>query len=179
MSRLVILGNSGSGKTTLARRLAARGESVFVQDGLPADGAPVLSLDAVAFVDGTPERRPLADSVAELARFADAHDAWVVEGCFGDLAEAALARADGLLFLNPGVEACLAHCRARPWERDKFPTRQAQDALLAGLLDWVARYDERDDEYGLRRHRAVFDAFAGPKRELTDPARYDADAASL
>jgi len=29
----------------------------------------------------------------------------------------------------------------------------------------VRQYDTRDDEYGLARHRAIFDGFAGPKRE--------------
>lgn len=156
--KTVILGNSGSGKTTLARRLA--------------DGAPVLSLDAVAFVAGTPERRPLADSAADVERFATTHDAWVIEGCFADLAEVALRHADRLVFLNPGVEACVAHCRARSWERDKFATRAEQDAMLDPLLAWVARYDERDDEYGLRRHRAVYEAYPGDKREETDPRAY-------
>lgn len=50
-----------------------------------------------------------------------------------------------LIFLNPGVEACVRHCRARPWESHKYPTRDAQDANLAMLIDWVRSYPSRDD----------------------------------
>ncbi len=164
MTRTVILGNSGSGKTTLARALAAEGR-----------GTVVLSLDLVAFVEGTPERRPLEDSIADIERFVAEHDAWVIEGCFGDLAQAALRHADELVFLNPGTEACVAHCRARPWEPDKFATSADQDALLEGLLAWVRQYDDRDDEFGLTRHRAVFDAYPGTKREVTDARQYAPD----
>ncbi|MEQ8484844.1 MAG: hypothetical protein RIB46_10820 [Pseudomonadales bacterium] len=150
--RIVIMGNAGSGKSTLARRLAE------------ARGLPVLGLDAIAFIDG-PERRPLADSVAEIERFIGRHPGWVVEGCYGDLIEAALAHGDRLIFLNPGVEACVRHCRQRPWEPDKFETPEAQQAMLEPLIDWVRGYETRDDEFGLLRHRTIFEAFCGDKRE--------------
>lgn len=155
------MGNAGSGKSTLARQLAE------------PRCLPVLGLDAIAFADG-PERRPLADSVAELTRFVDRHPAWIVEGCYGDLIEAALAHGDRLIFLNPGVEACVRHCHARPWEPDKFATPEDQQAMLEPLIAWVRDYETRSDEFGLQRHRRIFERFAGDKREhvTTD---YEAD----
>lgn len=47
--------------------------------------------------------------------------------------------------------------------------------MLAQLIDWVREYDTRDDEYGLRCHRRLFDAFAGPKREYASVAAYVED----
>ncbi|MFL5386928.1 MAG: hypothetical protein ACJ8GN_30915 [Longimicrobiaceae bacterium] len=89
----------------------------------------------------------------------------MIEGCYGDLVEAALPYCTELRFLNPGVEGCIAHCRARPWEPEKYASPQEQDRRLAFLLDWVRQYDTRGDEYDLARHRAIFDGFSGPKRE--------------
>ncbi|MEJ8567899.1 shikimate kinase [Elongatibacter sediminis] len=160
--RVVILGNAGSGKSTMARRLAA-GRDI-----------PVLSLDAIAFAQGA-ERRPLGDSLAALQNFLDTHDSWIIEGCYGDIAAAALPHCTELRFLNPGVETCVAHCEQRPWEPDKFASQAEQNAVLPGLIDWVRSYETRDDEYGLECHRRVFTEFAGLKREYSDTGAYDDD----
>ena len=40
-----------------------------------------------------------------------------------------------------------------------------QDEKLGFLLAWVANYYNRDDDMSLVRHRAIFDAYDGPKRE--------------
>lgn len=157
MTRTVLLGNSGSGKSTLAARLAKRG------------GVVHLDLDVVAWVPGKtpPERRPLADSARDIAAFMDANGAWVIEGCYADLAEVALARSTRFVLLNPGVDACLANALARPWEPHKYATREEQDASLAFLLGWIRDYDVRTDVFSHAAHRALFDAFAGDKVELT------------
>ena len=155
MQRIVIFGNAGSGKTTMARTLARQ------------HGLAHLDLDDVAWT-GPGVRRDVAESVAEIHAFIEAHPAWVIEGCYGDLIEAALPFCSELRFLNPGVAACLAHCRARPWEPEKYASKAEQDAGLALLLDWVRAYEHRRDEFSLARHRRIFDAFAGPKREITD-----------
>lgn len=159
--RIILLGNAGSGKSTMARRLVGNAS------------IPRLSLDAIAWDEGT-ARRPIEDSLADLYRFMGMHDQWVMEGCYGDLVEAALPRCTELRFLNPGVAVCVAHCRSRPWEPDKFPSPQAQQAMLESLIEWVLRYETRDDEYGLSCHRRIFDAFAGRKREFTSLASYEA-----
>ena len=155
--RVVVLGNSGSGKTTLARALVEAGGRVH------------FDLDAVAWAEPG-VRRPLAESVAEVEAFARSHDAWIIEGSYAGLAAAALPFCTELRFLNPGVEACVENCRRRPWEPEKYATPEDQNQRLAFLLDWVRQYDARDDEYGLAAHRAVFDAFDGPKREVPNLA---------
>ncbi len=159
--KVILLGNAGAGKSTLARRLMAH--------------TPVarLSLGGVAFASGGTDRRPLGDSVADVERFIATHAHWIIEGCYADIIEPVLPHCDELVFLNPGVDVCIAHCRARPWEPDKFPTPQAQDANLASLINWVRSYETRVDEYGLARHRHLFDCFSGRKRELREPGEYD------
>ncbi|GIZ11003.1 hypothetical protein NCCP436_04190 [Pseudomonas sp. NCCP-436] len=84
-----------------------------------------------------------------------------------------MCECDELIFLNPGVEICIAHCRARPWEPEKFSSKEEQDENLENLIEWVAAYDTRSDEYGLRRHRALYEAFKGKKCELNHPSEYE------
>lgn len=155
MTRTCILGNAGSGKTTRARRLAE------------AHGAAHLDLDAVAWASPG-VRRPLDESAAEIEAFLEAHPAWVAEGSYASLAALVLPHAAEFVWLDPGTEACLERCRARAWEPEKFASKAEQDAALGFLLDWVARYDTREDEYGRAAHRALFDAFEGPKRHVRD-----------
>ena len=157
--KVVLLGNAGAGKSTLARRMTAR------------EPAHRLSLDELAFREGA-ERRPLEDSIAEALRFIESNESWIVEGCYADIVEPLLAHAEQLVFLNPGVAACVEHCRARPWEPEKFASAEAQDKNLDNLVSWVRQYTERDDEYGLKRHRALFESFLGRKIEYTHPSQY-------
>jgi adenylate kinase family enzyme len=154
--RLVIFGNSGSGKSTLARRLSG------------AAGVPHLDLDTCAWEPGMPpRRRPLSESAREIAAFMDASAGWVIEGCYSSLLASPLSRSTLAIFLNPGVEACLANAGARPWEPHKYPSKEAQDANLAMLRAWIREYDARQDELSLAAHRALFDGFAGEKIELS------------
>lgn len=157
--RIVLLGNAGSGKSTLARRL--KGKRQIAR----------LSLDEIAWKEGA-ERKPLAETLSLLKDFMNRNDDWIIEGCYGDLIEHALPYCEELIFLNPGVEACIAHCRSRPFEPEKFASAEAQHAMLARLIDWVADYEVRDDEYGLERHRELFDNFPGKKREFRNVAEY-------
>lgn len=151
-ARILIYGNSGSGKTTMARCLAAE------------LGVPHLDLDSIAW-DRPVVRRSLPATLVLLEEFVAAHPSWVIEGCYGDVVAAATVHCFELRFLNPGVEACVANCLRRPWEPSKFASKAEQDAMLEALLDWVRLYPTREDEYGLAKHRAVFDAFPGARRE--------------
>lgn len=153
------MGNSGSGKSTLAGRLAREHDLAH------------LDLDTLAWLPtAPPQRTPLAESIAKMEAFFDEHSSWVAEGCYGDLVAAALPRATKLYFLNPGVEACVANCRARPWEPHKYESKAAQDANLDMLVAWVRDYDKRNDELSLARHRELFDRYAGDKIEITKQA---------
>jgi adenylate kinase family enzyme len=153
--RVAILGNSGSGKSTLAAALAAAG------------GTPCLDLDTVAWEPGqsvVPRNDEFA--CADVRDFCRRGPHWVVEGCYATLIEAALEFTPTLLFLNPGLEACLANCRSRPWEPHKYASQQEQDANLQFLLSWVADYYTRTGPLSLAAHASCFQSYAGPKREL-------------
>ncbi len=153
--RIAIMGNSGSGKSTLARQFVAR------------DGLAALDLDTVAWEPGKVAiARSRADAVADVKAFCDAQNRWVVEGCYAPLVEATLAYGPTLLFLDPGVEACLSNCRNRPWEPHKYKSKQEQDTYLDFLLTWVRDYYTRDDDPSLAAHQALFDTYSGPKQRL-------------
>ena len=155
MSRVIIIGNSGSGKSTLARALAN------------ATGIPILDLDTIYWEPGkiAVARDPL-HARTDLEQFCTTHPHWIVEGCYGELAALALAWSPELILVNPGETACLSHCRNRPWEPHKYASRADQDSKLEFLLTWVSGYYTRDDDMSLKSHRALFDAYSGPKREV-------------
>jgi len=154
--KLVVIGNSGSGKSTFARRAADE------------HGLAFLELDMIVWEPGKiAVERPAAAARADLAAFIAAHERWVVEGCDGDLAEAALPACTELVFMNPGVAACVANNRGRPWEPHKYASAAEQDLRLPMLLGWVESYYTRTDARSYAYHRRLFDAFRGSKRELT------------
>lgn len=160
--RVAILGNSGSGKSTLANWLA---RSIHLA---------VLDLDSVAWVPDQPAvARPSALAQADVTSFCNAHERWVVEGCYGDLITAALQLQPRLIFLNPGLESCIDHCRSRPWEPHKYPSEQAQDANLKFLLTWVAEYYTRQGPMSLNAHQALFAGYGGQKLEIRREPQLD------
>jgi hypothetical protein len=160
--RIVILGNAGSGKSTLSKSLAR------------TQGMPMLDLDTLVW---EPERvavqRPEALVFSDLAQFCRESDDWVIDGCYGDLVEAVLPNRPLLIFLEPGQDVCVANCRARPWEPHKYRTQQEQDDHLEHLLGWVRSYYDLAGSMSLAGHRAVFAAYAGPKRLVTKLAELD------
>ena len=160
--KMVLMGNAGAGKSTLAKRLM--GDRAIT----------LLPLDDIAW-NANVQRKPLADSVALLNTFIEQHEDWMIEGCYGDLLAAALPHCEQLLFLNPGVAACVAHCYQRPWEPDKFSSPEAQQTMLEPLIDWVKTYETRTDEFGLQCHRQLFETFTGDKHEYRSVAAYPHD----
>ncbi len=152
--RIAIIGNSGSGKSVLARRLSG---------GL----TPVLDLDTLAWEPGqVAVARDPALATADLESFCLEHEDWVVEGCYGSLIQASLRQDSELIFLDPGAETCLRHCRNRPWEPHKYASREEQDRHLEFLRGWVSDYYRRDGEMSHRAHLALFEAHGGAKRRL-------------
>lgn len=149
--RVCVLGNSGSGKSTYAKRLGGR----------------VLELDSIYW---EPHQIAVArDPVtvrADLDAFLAANDAWVIEGCYADLIEIAARSCDELVFLNPGVDVCIANAKRRPHEGHKYDRAADQDKMLAFLVDWIRAYPDREGPTGYREHRRVFDGFRGNKREV-------------
>jgi hypothetical protein len=126
----------------------------------------VLDLDTVAW--DTPGVRATVElSRQRIDAFTDAHDDWVIEGCYADLAGHALPRCTRLVFLDPGVEACQHNNRRRPWEPHKYASKADQDANLDMLQQWVADYYTRDDEYSHAAHLRLFQAFDGDKQRVT------------
>ncbi len=160
--RVVVFGNSGSGKSTLSRRLA---ETL---------GLAHLDLDEIAWKPNQPGvREGMSVSVAHLKSFVAANKGWVIEGCYSGLISASLEHADELIFLNPGIDACLQNCRNRPWEKHKYPSKEAQDKNLEMLLNWVSEYESREDEFSLQAHLQVFESFQGRKTELSSSEEAD------
>ena len=161
--RILVFGNSGSGKSTFARRLAAQ------------HGLVVLDLDNLVWSRTEfAQFRSDEEITRELNAFVAANPAWVIEGCYGRWMEHLRAHGTEMVFLNPGEEACLRYCRARPWEPGKYAMKAEQDAKLPLLLEWVRAYATRSDDMSLAAHRRLFDSHTGPKRELTtseDPAQ--------
>jgi adenylate kinase family enzyme len=161
--KVLVFGNSGSGKSTYARALAAR------------EGLVHLDLDSIVWEPGKiAVQRPSESVIADLLSFMDSHPAWVIEGCYGNLVEAASGHCTLMVFLNPGVEACLANNAARPWESHKYASREDQDAMLSKLQEWVVGYYQREDAWSYRAHREIFDSFTGPKVEHREAAAYAA-----
>ena len=152
-----MFGNSGAGKSTLAVHLAAN------------HGLSHLDLDTLAWEPHPPpRRRPIRDSAADLEAFMASQDSWVIEGCYSDLLEVTLPHCTRMIFLNPGVDACVANCRSRPWEPHKYETPEEQDANLAMLIAWVKEYETRDDVFSLRSHRQLFEGFGWEKIEHSE-----------
>ena len=159
--KVLVFGNSGSGKSTVARALAKR------------EGLAHLDLDSIVWEPGKiAVQRPPESIAASLRNFIDSEAAWVIEGCYGELVRAASAHCTLLVFLNPGMDACLANNLKRPWEPHKYASLELQNTMLSQLQEWVAGYYQRTDAWSYRVHREIFDAFEGPKVEHREVGAY-------
>jgi adenylate kinase family enzyme len=154
--RVLVFGNSGSGKSTYARAQAIR------------HGVPHLDLDSIVWEPGQIAVQRSAETIRKsLDEFLSSHDAWVIEGCYSDLVKAAAGGCTELVFLNPGLEACLANNARRPWEPHKYASSEQQNSMLGALQTWVAEYYTRSGSWSYEAHRRTFDAHAGVKIEHT------------
>lgn len=156
MRKIVIFGNSGSGKSTLATKLSS------------AEGLAHLDLDTLAWMPTVPpERRPLAESTAEILEFIRSNTSWVIEGCYSDLLEVALESSNELIFMNLPIESCVENARNRPWEPHKYESKEAQDRNLNMLIDWISQYTERTDTFSKASHTALYERYPGKKCMLS------------
>jgi adenylate kinase family enzyme len=154
--RIIIFGNSGSGKSSFAKQLATE------------HGLTYLDLDSIVWEPGKIAVQRASDAIAaSLDAFLAENEHWVLEGCYGELVQTASSQCTELVFLNPGLETCLAHNRRRPWEPHKYASKEAQDAMLENLQAWVTSYYAREDQWSCRAHRKIFDDFTGQKSEHT------------
>ena len=153
--RIAIIGNSGSGKSTLAREIVATHSIVS------------LDLDTVAWEPGKiAVARPADAAAMDVRAFCSAHESWVVEGCYAALVFQTFEQSPILLFIDPGVDACLENCRRRPWEPHKYASKTEQDENLEFLLSWVREYYSREGELSLSAHQSLFESYRGPKLRL-------------
>lgn len=116
------------------------GKSTLARRLAHVGGLVHLDLDTHAWEPGIPPRRLLATLLPHCTR---------------------------MIFLNPGIDACVANAEARPWEPHKYPSKAAQDANLDMLKRWIDEYESSSDEFSLAAHRSLFDRFTGDKIELT------------
>src|SRR5262249_6692458 len=130
------------------------------------EGLAHLDLDSIVWEPGKiAVQRSCEPVAASLRRFIDLHANWVIEGCYGELVRAASAHCTLLVFLNPGIDVCLANNLRRPWEPHKYASLELQNTMLNHLQEWVAGYYQRKDAWSYQVHREIFDAFAGSKVE--------------
>ncbi|MDF1780162.1 MAG: AAA family ATPase [Alcanivoracaceae bacterium] len=157
MRKILIFGNSGSGKSTLAKQLSAK------------EGLAHLDLDVLAWLPvSPPERMAIEESKLKIDAFISAHKGWVVEGCYTDLLELLAHDASEIVFMDLSVEQCIANAERRPWEPHKYASKEAQDANLAMLINWIKDYKARNDAFSYASHRQFYDAFQGAKSAYTE-----------
>lgn len=148
MRKVLIFGNSGAGKSTLAQQLVNE------------HGLAHLDLDVLAWQPTTPPvRTPLAEALIQINTFIGQHDAWIIEGCYGDLLELTVPQANEMIYLSLDSNKCVENAKNRPWESHKYPTKEAQDANLEMLIGWISDYHQRTDSTGKDAHDALYDNF--------------------
>lgn len=127
-----------------------------------------LDLDTLAWQPTLPpERRPLTESRKDIDVFIESNEGWVIEGCYTDLLEIAKAASSEIVFMNISVESCIANAKSRPWEPHKYESKEAQDANLEMLVDWISQYAERSGVFSESAHTAFYESYTGKKTMIT------------
>ena len=156
-SKILVFGNSASGKSTLAKELTS------------STGLAHLDLDTLAWMPCVPpQRMPLNESLQKIDEFIESNCGWVIEGCYTDLLESALSKSSEIIFMNLSVDKCVANANNRPWEPHKYQSKQAQDANLDMLIEWISAYADRKDTFSLAAHQGLYQSFQGEKKMYLD-----------
>ncbi len=154
--RAIIFGNSGAGKSTLARSMSSQFALAH------------FDLDTVAWANtNPPQRRLIEESFTDIDGFINANENWVIEGCYSDLLEPLISLATHVYFLDLPIEACVDNARSRPWEPHKYASKEAQDANLNMLIDWIRAYETRSDSFSREAHTALFNQTTCSKERIT------------
>ena len=114
-----------------------------------------------------PQRKPIEESRNEIESFIGSNEKWAIEGCYTDLLELAEEYSNEIIFMDLPVDACVSNAKARPWEPHKYETKQAQDANLAMLIDWIKQYTGREDMPSETAHREFYNNYCGKKKRFT------------
>ncbi len=154
--KTIIFGNSGSGKSTLAKKLQQQHQVAH------------LDLDTLAWEPTDPPIRKLVHVSKQLLdEFISAHNGWVIEGCYADLLHLVAPQANQAIFMNLSVKQCQQNAKNRSWEPHKYESKAAQDSNLPMLLEWIAAYDTREDEFSCAAHASLYQQFSGAKQQIT------------
>lgn len=152
---VIVFGNSGSGKSTLAKRLADQHQLAH------------LDLDSLAWeATNPPTRRSVQASLKDIQAFIMQHPKWVIEGCYSDLLSLIAPLAEQAVFMDLSVAQCQDNASNRPWETHKYSSPAAQDQNLPMLLQWIADYDHRNDEFSRQAHEALFASIKADKHRI-------------
>ena len=157
MSKILVFGNSGSGKSTFSTHIARR------------LGLAHLDLDVLAWLPTSPpQRMPIEKSKEKINDFIAEHERWVVEGCYTDLLVLLKHEASEVVFMDLTIEQCIVNSKNRSWEPHKYESKDAQDANLNMLINWIKDYKSRSDSFSYESHRGFYQSFQGKKVAYTE-----------
>jgi adenylate kinase family enzyme len=104
---------------------------------------------------------PISESYVLISEFLSANQKWLVEGSYSDLLELVTTKADEVIFLNVPISTCIANAKKRPWEPHKYQSKEAQDANLDMLIEWISNYTSRNDTFSKVAHEKLYDECQG------------------
>jgi len=146
--RTVVIGNGGSGKSTLAEAIA---NLVHI---------PAIDLDLLHWEEGSYGLKRSEDVARKMVRDISDQPRWIIEGVFGWLADVALPKATGLIWLDFPWCVCRAGLLARG------PRRGATSDDTAELMKWAEAYWTRQTPSSFAGHSKMFNDFPGTKLRL-------------
>jgi hypothetical protein len=106
---------------------------------------------------------PLSESRVLIDEFTENNGSWVIEGCYTDLLELLAEKTTAIVFLNLPLEQCLLNASLRPWEPYKYASKEAQDANLEMLIDWITQEEQGDDVFSIAARIQFYEGFSGTK----------------